>query len=117
MSSSNNYGVELGMSFVSFDTVNKEYQTILKRLGTSGQIKVNARLEKSDLENMIKDFKQVVNQKVTFDTTGAKTEIQVLRNSANELLTIINKFDDKGDVFSTSIGGSSKASLEAQKGI
>lgn len=117
MSSSNNYGVELGMSFVSFDTVNKEYQTILKRLGKSGQINVNARLEKADLENMIKDFKQVVNQKVTFDATGAKTEIKTLRNSANELLTIINKFDDKGEMFSTSIGGSSKAQLEAKVGI
>ena len=118
MSSSNNYGVSLALNFTSFDTVNKEYQTILKRLGSAGQINVGVGFDKSKLTSIMNDFKQITNQKIVIDASNGKTEIQTLRNSANELLTVIKKFKEGStEAYSTSYSASSKAQLEAQKGI
>src|SRR5574344_556037 len=117
MSSSNNYGVEISMKFTSFEKVNKEYQSILKRLSSEGQIKVGMGINLDQFNKIKESFKEVVNQKIIFDTSGAKTEIKTLKNSAGELINVINKFNNVGEFLSTSYSSSSSAKLESQIGI
>ena len=38
MAQSNGYGVLLGFQFQSFDSVNKEFQNIIKRLSDTGKV-------------------------------------------------------------------------------
>lgn len=117
MSSSNNYGVEISMNFTSFEKVNKDYQSILKRLSSEGKINVGVGINLDQFNRIKESFKEVVNQKVMFDTTGAKTEIKTLKNSANELITVVKKFNNVGEELSTSYSSSSSAKLESQIGI
>ena len=115
MSNSNGYGVNIGFQFTSFETVNKNFQDILKRLSDTGNVNLQLGFDKSKLDSIREEFNKVVNQKVVFDTADASTQITTLKNSANELLTITKMFNNQGEQQGEATYAlSSKANIEAQ---
>ena len=128
MASNNGYGVQLGFQFTSFDVVNKEFQNMIKRLSDVGKVDLQFNIDGAkinDSVNKIKEqlsnlgvntsgFDNVINQQIKTFSSGASQQILTLKNSANEVLKIIQNLNNQGEVTSTTGSVSSKANVEAQ---
>ena len=135
MAGSNGYNVLLGFKFQSFDSVNKEFQNIIKRLSDTGKVDLKFNTDGAKINeavNKIKEqfkalgtgidtsgFDKVVNQQVKTFASGAGQQILTLKNSANEVLKIVQNLNNEGKVIPDSTSGSvsSKAQTEAQVGL
>lgn len=107
MARDNGYGILLDFEFESFASVNEKFEKIVDKL------KKNAKIDFStnggdfsnitkELETLKKEFNKLQNVKINIDTTGSYTQIEQLKNDANEILNIVKKYNTEGKLISVS---------------
>ena len=108
--------ISLGIDISDINnTAEKQLDKLIKQLSNSKYANVKLQFDPDLLSKLRTEFDKLGSKKITFFNNGERNEVEKLRNSMNELLTVTSKFNNENKLIGQSVSVDRTGELNTQK--